>query len=305
MPSWRGSISLVWSLRKLRRKPRKPRRPKRRPRAPLRDQLRHRLRPQRRRNLPDQFLCHCAERPRLLRLLPCELLREPRQCPRLLRRVALQRALLQLRPHRLRQLDIRLRIRLRRDRASLLQRRLRDQAHRQRSVQRQPAQPGHQVLQQLRRVRHVLQARRQQARDFPRARARPALTRIVPALPRECALRLLLVKSGRAVRRDRVVRRVPAVLHQDFRSAPEAEDAPETNQSAASGPALQAAFRKLNRESRCMHASLPLRAGGPQSKSDTRRANADFIRFARAPVWEQAAPHTWSRSRRCSGSRAR
>jgi hypothetical protein len=300
MPSLHGSISLVWSRRRLRRKLRRLRRPKRRPRAPLRQRPRHRLRPQHRRNLADQFLCHCVARPRLLRLaFPCELPPDPPQHLRLLRRVALQRALLQLRPHRLRQLDIRLRIRSQRDRAWLLQRRLRNRAHRRRSGQQRPARPGHQVLRRVRRVRYVLQARRQRVKGSLRVQAKLGLTRIVPALLRECAPRLRPVKSGR------VVRRVPAVPHRDFRSGPEAEDVPATNRLAASVPALQAAFRKLSRESRCMRASPLLRAGGRQSKSDTRKASAGFIRCVHAPVWEQAAPRTWSRSRRSSASRAR
>ena len=139
---------------------------------------------------------------------------------------------------------------------------------------------------------HVRQARRQQARDSLRAQASRALTKIAPALPRECAPRQRQAKFGPAVHRDRVAHLVPAALHRDFHPGQEAEDVPETNPLAASGPGPQAEFRKLSLESPCMHVSLPRRAGGRQSKSDMRKVSAGFTQCEHAPEWAQAAPRT-------------
>jgi hypothetical protein len=147
--------------------------------------------------------------------------------------------------------------------------------------------------------RLVRQAHHRRVKDFQCVRANPALTRIGPALRKECALRLLPAKFVRAVRRD------PAVPRRGIRSAPEAEDVLETNRLAANVPEPLAAFPRPSPENLCMRASPLPRAGGRRLRSAMRKVSADFIRCARAPVWERDAPRTLSRSLRCNANRAR
>jgi hypothetical protein len=100
-----------------------------------------------------------------------------------------------------------------------------------------------------------------------------------------------------------VVHRDPAALREDFRSVRVA-DGPEMNRLAASGPEQPAEFRKQNRASRFTRASRPRRAVVRQLKSDTRKASAGFIPFARALEQQLAAPRTSSRSLQSSASHA-
>ena len=158
------------------------------------------------------------------------------------------------------------------------------------------ASPG--ALQQDLQVHPDRQARRQRLRDFQLVRDNPANIRRDPALHKECAP---LPHRDKFVR---AVRRVPAVLREDFRSDREVvPDRP--SRSAASGPAQQAEFPRLNRENLSTRGSPRRHAGVRQSKNATRKANAGFIRYARAPERLRAAPLTWNRSLRFSASRAR
>jgi hypothetical protein len=298
-----GNISWAWRRQRLRRKQRKPRPRKRRLPARLRHRLRRRLPRLPRRSRPARHRPLCGQL-----LQPRPLLCDPRR-ERLQRQqrqllVAYQPAPRPFRRQRLLQLGIRRRIPRQPDQERSRQRRPPGPACRLRSVQRRLVRLERRPV--LRRELPVRRGRRvhpQRAKDFLRVPDSPAHTKIVPALPRECDLPLLQVRSGPAVHQDPVAHLGPEALRRDFRSDPE-DVRVRQSRSAVRGLEPPVEFPRRNLGSLCTPASRRRPEDGRRLKNGMRKASAGFIRCERAQALVRAAPRMSSQSRPCSGSRA-
>lgn len=206
MPCSCGSISKIWPRKKRRRKQRNRQRPRRKSRGPRQ--------PRCPRNRPHRLLRLCARRLRLQRL-HCVQRRDQLLCRLLLLLVLQLRA---RRPHhRLRQ-----RILLPRDRESLRRLYLRKPPRLPRNVLRQRVRPAPLRLLPVRQDQRALH---QQASDSQLVRDSRDLIHHVQARRKACA------RQPRQAKLDPAVRRGPAVLRPDFRSA--RAGAPEMSQLAA------------------------------------------------------------------------